>query len=440
MKNFVRMAAVCFAAAGLFAGCNDDETLATAETVVLDKPAITLEVGDREQLKATVTPDDGQTLVWSSSDTSVATVTEGAVTAVAVGSARITVRTGSAEAACSVTVVPAKPVEVESVTLDRTTLDLTVGDTERLTATVLPEDAADKTVVWSSSDSSVASVADGLVTALAPGTATVTTKAGGKSAECVVTVGPVEVLSVTLDQTTLDLTVGDTEQLTATVLPEDATDKTVVWSSSDQEVATVADGLVTALAPGTATVTASAGDRSAECVVTVAPAGKSWAVGDLYDEDGVKGVVFWVADDARSGKIVSLDESVRLWATGPYEARAFDEDNGADNTDKIKDLGLPLSTFPACAWCVDHGAGWYMPAINEVQGFLLAKALIDPALTANGGTAVSGSNWYWSSTEGEDSEGSSAICGYITSSGVGSYGEWKDQPEDDTYVRAVYAF
>ena len=387
-----------------------------------------------------MTPDDGQTLVWSSSDTSVATVTEGAVTAVAVGSARITVRTGSAEAACTVTVVPAKPVEVESVTLDRTTLDLTVGDTERLTATVLPEDAADKTVVWSSSDSSVASVADGLVTALAPGTATVTAKAGGKSAECVVTVGPVEVLSVTLDQTTLDLTVGDTERLTATVLPEDATDKTVVWSSSDQEVATVADGLVTALAPGTATVTASAGDRSAECVVTVAPAGKSWAVGDLYDEDGVKGVVFWVADDARSGKIVSLDESVRLWATGPYEARAFDEDNGADNTDKIKDLGLPLSTFPACAWCVDHGAGWYMPAINEVQGFLLAKALIDPALTANGGTAVSGSNWYWSSTEGEDSEGSSAICGYITSSSVGSYGEWKDQPEDDTYVRAVYAF
>lgn len=359
MKNFVRMAAVCFAAAGLFAGCNDDETPATAETVVLDKPTITLEVGDREQLKATVTPDDGQTLVWSSSDTSVATVTEGAVTAVTVGSARITVRTGSAEAACSVTVVPAKPVEVESVTLDRTTLDLTVGDTE---------------------------------------------------------------------------------QLTATVLPEDATDKTVVWSSSDTSVATVADGLVTALAPGTATVTASAGDRSAECVVTVAPAGKSWAVGDLYDEDGVKGVVFWVADDARSGKIVSLDESVRLWATGPYEARAFDEDNGADNTYKIKDLGLPLSTFPACEWCVDHGAGWYMPAINEVQGFLLAKALIDPVLTANGGTAVSGSNWYWSSTEGEDSEGSSAICGYITSSGVGSYGEWKDQPEDDTYVRAVYAF
>lgn len=322
--------------------------------------------------------------------------------------------------------------------LDKPAITLEVGDREQLKATVTPDDG--QTLVWSSSDSSVASVADGLVTALAPGTATVAAKAGGKSAECVVTVGPVEVLSVTLDQTTLDLTVGDTEQLTATVLPEDATDKTVVWSSSDQEVATVADGLVTALAPGTATVTASAGDLSAECVVTVAPAGKSWAVGDLYDEDGVKGVVFWVADDARSGKIVSLDESVRLWATGPYEARAFDEDNGADNTDKIKDLGLPLSTFPACAWCVDHGSGWYMPAINEVQGFLQAKALIDPALTANGGTAVSGSNWYWSSTEGEDSEGSSAICGYITSSGVGSYGEWKDQPEDDTYVRAVYAF
>lgn len=442
MKHFVLWATACCAVAGLFSGCSDDETPLKAETVRLDKPAITLEPGQKQQLTAMVTPSgaaDG-TLLWSSSNPAVATVVNGLVTAVEPGSARIIVRADEAVSECAVTVKEPGPVAVESVTLDRTTLVLAVGGRGQLTATVLPEDAADRAVAWSSSDERVATVADGLVKALSPGATRISAKAGGKEAHCDVTVEPVAVESITLDHTTLDLTEGDTRQLTATVLPEDATDRTVSWRSSDEGVATVADGLVTAVADGMAAVTASAGGKSATCTVHVAPAGKRWAVGEYYDVDGVQGVVFEVSADGRSGRIVSLDQSVKLWATGPYEARAFDEDNGADNTQKIRDLGLPMSNFPACEWCLAHGTGWYMPAINEVQGFLLAKAQIDPALTANGGTVISGSDWYWSSTEGEDSEGSSAICGYITASGVGSYGEWKNQPEDDTYVRAVYAF
>ena len=426
-------------AGGVSAVCPVTVNPMESVTVTLNKKTLALGVGDTERLIATVLPEDAadKTVVWSSSDERVATVVDGLVTAIASGKARITAKAGQSEDHCEVTV---DPVAVQSVALNKETLGLKVGQTEQLTATVLPQNAADKTVVWSSSDQAIATVVDGLVTAVAPGKARITAKAGQAEDHCEVTVDPIAVETITLDSTSLDMTEGDTEQLTATVLPEDATDKTVTWSSSDDAVATVENGLVTAVGIGTATITASAGDVTASCAVTVAAAGKRWAIGDFYDVDGVQGVVFWVSQDAKSGKIVSLDESVKLWATGPYEARAYDEENGADNTQKIKDLGLPMSSFPACQWCIEHGTGWYMPAIGELQAFLLVKWQIDPVLKANGGKEISQYDWYWSSTEGEESEGSSAICGYITSGGVGSYGEWKDEPEDDTYVRAVYTF
>lgn len=172
-----------------------------------------------------------------------------------------------------------QPVKVESVTLDKTTLELTEGETATLAATVAPAGAADKSVAWSSSNQAVATVdATGKVTAEGEGTAviTVTTTDGAKTATCAVTVAPnvVAVVGVTLDKETLSLIVGDTGTLAATVAPDDATDKAVAWSSSDQSVATVDDaGVVTALAPGTATITVtSVADetKTAECVVTVA--------------------------------------------------------------------------------------------------------------------------------------------------------------------------
>ena len=167
------------------------------------------------------------------------------------------------------------PVPVSSVTLNKTALALTVGGTETLLATVLPGNATDKTVAWSSSDPAVASVENGTVTALAVGTATVTASAGGKSMDCTVTVteapAVVPVSGVTLDRTVLSLTAGETEILTATVQPADATDKTVVWSSSDSGVASVDNsGTVTARMAGTAVITASAGGQTASCTVTVA--------------------------------------------------------------------------------------------------------------------------------------------------------------------------
>jgi Bacterial surface proteins containing Ig-like domains len=168
-------------------------------------------------------------------------------------------------------------VPVQSVSLDKTTLDLNVGENATLVATVLPENADDKTVTWTSSNTAVATVdATGKVTAVAAGEAviTVTTTDGGKTATCTVTVTnpAVPVQSVSLDKTTLDLNVGENATLVATVLPENADDKTVTWSSSNTTVATVdATGKVTAVAAGEAviTVTTTDGSKTATCTVKV---------------------------------------------------------------------------------------------------------------------------------------------------------------------------
>ena len=164
-------------------------------------------------------------------------------------------------------------VAVSSVSLDKTSLTLAEGESATLAATVKPDNATNKTVTWSSDNTSVATVdANGKVTAVAEGTATITAKAGDKTATCSVTVkkNTVAVESITLDKSSLELAEGGTATLTATVKPDNATNKTVTWSSDKTAVATVdANGKVTAVAEGTATITAKAGDKSATCSVTV---------------------------------------------------------------------------------------------------------------------------------------------------------------------------
>ena len=170
----------------------------------------------------------------------------------------------------TLTVKP-KYIDANAVTLNKSSLELLLGGSERLSATVSPDNATDKTVVWTSSDSGVATVdANGNVTAVAIGSATITASCGSVKAECKVTVLPIAVAGVTLNKTEIELFVGGSERLNATVSPDNATDKTVVWTSSDSDVATVdANGNVTAVAIGSATITASCGSVKAECKVTV---------------------------------------------------------------------------------------------------------------------------------------------------------------------------
>ena len=239
-------------------------------SVELDKTSAQLKAGETVTLTATVKPDDAtdKTVTWSTSDSSVATVDNGVVTAIKVGSATITAKAGDKSATCSISVVPTL---VTSVTLDQTNASLRVGETVTLTATVKPDDATDKAVTWTTSDASVATVDNGVVTANKVGSATITAKAGDKSATCSISVVPTPVTSVTLNKANASLKVGETISLTATVKPDDATDKTVTWETSEASVATITDGVVTAIKLGSATITAKAGDKSAVCAITVIP-------------------------------------------------------------------------------------------------------------------------------------------------------------------------
>ena len=179
----------------------------------------------------------------------------------------------------TLTIEAAANVPVDRVALSPSTLNLKEDETGTLTATVEPSNATNKNVTWESSNTSVATVdASGLVTAVSAGTATitVTTEDGDKTATCEVTVtaATVSVTGVTLNKTSTSLYVGDTETLTATVEPSDATDKNVTWSSDNEGVATVdATGKVTAVSAGTATITVTTEDgaKTASCTVTVRP-------------------------------------------------------------------------------------------------------------------------------------------------------------------------
>ena len=172
-----------------------------------------------------------------------------------------------------------KPIAVTGVTLDKTTLSLQEGATDNLVATVAPSTATDKTVTFASSDAEVATVDNtGKVTAVKTGNVdiTVTTKDGSKTAVCTLTVTakPIAVTGVTLDKSTLSLEVGATETLNATVAPSNASYKAVRFTSSDDAIATVDnDGLVTAVAPGSANITVESiadGSKTATSTVTVA--------------------------------------------------------------------------------------------------------------------------------------------------------------------------
>jgi len=168
------------------------------------------------------------------------------------------------------------PIPVTGVTLNKASTTLTVGDTETLTATLAPDNATNKAVTWKSSDEEVATVDNtGKVTAVDAGeaTITVTTADGSKTATCVVTV-TIPVTGVTLNKSSINLYLGksETDTLTATMAPDNATDKTVTWTSSDPTVVEVEDGVVTALKSGAATITATAADgsdKAATCTVNV---------------------------------------------------------------------------------------------------------------------------------------------------------------------------
>lgn len=250
--------------------------------VSLNKTSLTLEKGTRETLKATVYPSDATNtaVVWTSSNKNVAIVNaNGRVTGLSAGKTTITVTTvsGGETATCEVTVTEEATVNPTGINLSHSALTLEKDAKGQLTATVVPSNADDKTVIWDSSDLNVAEVdSNGRVTAIDVGTATITaTTADGKySAKCTVTVTKpvVRVTGITISNTALTLERDQTATITAGTQPANADNRNIIWKSNNTEVATVdSNGNVKAVGYGTATITATTedGGYSKTCVISV---------------------------------------------------------------------------------------------------------------------------------------------------------------------------
>ncbi len=261
-------------------GSHVDECVVTvivpATGIILDKSALTLPKGTQGDLTATITPEDAtdKVVAWTSSDESIATVDSfsGKVTGVKVGKAVITATThdGSFPASCNVTVV----IPTTGITISQRTLNLIKGNNTALTATVLPEEATDQAVIWSTSDPDVVTVdSSGQVTATGGGLATITVKShdGNFKIECTVTV-TVPAAGISLNKTAMKLAKGTSEKLLAQFSPADTTDKGVLWTSSDESVATVdGAGKISAVNVGSTVISAKThdGGLTASCNVAV---------------------------------------------------------------------------------------------------------------------------------------------------------------------------
>jgi len=239
----------------------------TTIPIVGQTVTVTATANDSNGTSATISP------TWTSSDTAVATVSaSGSVTVLAAGTATLTAASGSHTGSVTITVRA-----VTSITATASITTISTGETATLTATAVYSDGASASADadWASSDSSVATVdTSGTVTGVAAGTATMTATYGGRSASVVITVQvgvTVTSISATIPDTTI--AVGDTTTVTATVHYSDGSTGPInLWASSDPSVASVnTAGVVTGVAVGTATITASYGDQSASILVTVLP-------------------------------------------------------------------------------------------------------------------------------------------------------------------------
>ena len=284
---------------------------------------------------------------------------------------------------------------VTNIVLNYTSLDLYPNDTQRLTATVMPSDAENKIVSWESSRVSVATVStDGLVTAKSKGKCVITCKAtdgSGVKAECQVNVNPILVAGILLDNSSLYLKKNESWQLTATVLPESADNKTVTWESSNTSVATdINNGLVTAKAIGTCTITCSATDGSgvtAECKVTVTsgpvvscpddhhphaidlglPSGTKWACCNVgaSTPEGYGGLYSW--GETKTKSHYDWDDYT-LCISGFFSLTKYCTDSMYgfnDFTDNLTEL-LPEDD----AATVNMGTSWCMPSIAQIEELL----------------------------------------------------------------------
>ncbi len=373
---------------------------------------LNMTMGGTATLKATVIPGTAtdKTVSWSVSPTGIVNVNGGNVEAVSVGECVITATAGGVSGTCTVS-VQAAAIPATEITLDKNALELTEGGTATLTATVTPANSTDN-VVWSVSPAGFATVTGGVVEALKAGNCTITATAGSKSATCAVTVKAkiIAVQSVTLNKNALTLAVGKNETLTATVLPANSTDRTVVWSVSPSGFATVAGGVVTAQAAGSCTVTASCGGKSASCAVTVEAASGAQTLTIDTANAGVNRV--WQANTPlvkslyvpltmkKSFKLKQLDFTIKLTGATSIEVSFYNKTKARNEGTNVNLAGT-AGDYRAVVDCdIDVSAGdEYQIWINSTDTVMCYPSVLDTSLSENEYFSTEGSEYRWNNSK-----------------------------------------
>ena len=259
---------------GYFGVSDEPQGPVHVSSVRLSEESLDLGIGEMHELTAEVLPANAENkeVSWSSSDETVASVENGKVYALNAGTAVITVTTadGNKTAQCTVTV---SGIDAESVSFTGPD-SVKIGELIDLDPVFVPENTTNRNVEWLTSDSSIAVVdEDGVVKGIKAGTVTITMTAeesGLSYAKEITVIQPVK--KITLSSSEEILLVDDSMQLEAEVLPEDASNKNIVWSSDHEEIASVdEDGMVYALQEGKAVITAASedGNAKASCIITV---------------------------------------------------------------------------------------------------------------------------------------------------------------------------
>lgn len=439
-------------ASGIEASCSI-QVKQSVTSIVLDNTYLSLVEGEDRLITATVEPDNAvnRSLKWTSSNETVAKVDDkGRVKALSKGYATITAAAldGSGKyATCRINVIRL----VSSLELDKSYLLLGTDNTTTITAMILPVDASNTDLIWTSSNHRVARISNYgsyvKVTGESIGQATITAytnDSSGKEASCLVEVVQ-SVTRITLDMTSLDFLPGDTWALTASVEPPEAYNKELEWSIDNTSVASVEGGLVRALAKGKATVTVSAADGSgatAHCAIVVSNPCPEGAVDlGLYSDDGYR--LYWAqcnlclngfcdnpedyGDYYAWGEIEPYYSSRNpvTWKNGKESGYNWTSYGGITKYNaNDKKTVLDLIDDAACA---NLGGNWRLPTAtewksllascsilsteqNSRKGILVSAANGNSIFLPNGGyledtTRASGGLWYWSSSLDTESAG-----------------------------------
>ncbi|MBP5683811.1 MAG: Ig-like domain-containing protein [Bacilli bacterium] len=256
----------------LFIG-NEESTVNTKPTIYFNGGTIVLKVGESRELKPVVTNLDNYTVSWNSSNTNVAAVNNGYINAIAKGNTNITASLDGYDLSATMVVI-VNDIEPTSITLSTNKLELIEGEEARLTYNILPENATNKDVKWEISNENVVSVNNDVVTALTPGVSRVTVRTTNgyvDSCDVLVKSKEVPVEKITFDKNAYTLYIDETVKINATISPDNATDKTLTWTSSDDSIATVNNGLIKGIKKGNVTIKAtdSKGLVSMEVNVTI---------------------------------------------------------------------------------------------------------------------------------------------------------------------------